>query len=75
MEINGNLQGSIKIPLPKPFTGKYEEWEEWSWTFKTYLHMMEPTLAPLLEKIEDMPLEVTDDDLKEADNETLTKPV
>ena len=58
MEINSNVQGSIKIPLPKPFTGKYEDWEDWSWTFKTYLHLMEPVCAPCLETSEDMPLEI-----------------
>lgn len=73
MEIGPTLQGSIKIPLPKLFTGKYEDWEDWSWTFKTYLHMMEPNLAPFLDKISGMPLEVTDEDLKEEGNETVTR--
>ena len=72
MDMGANLTGSIKTPLPKNFSGKYEDWDDWSWTFKTYLHMMEPALAPLLDKIEDMPLPVTDVDSRVADNPTLS---
>ena len=35
--------------------------------------MMEPTLAPYMGKVQDMPLEITDEDLAEKDNDALTK--
>ena len=73
MRINKELSGSMELPLPAKFSGKYEDWEDWSWTFKTYMNMMEPTLAPYMDKVQDMPLEITDDDLKEKDNEALSK--
>ena len=37
------------------------------------MNMMEPTLAPYMEQVQSMPLEITDDDLVEKDNEALTK--
>ena len=73
MEVGPNLAGNIKIPLPRPFNGKYEDWEDWSWTFKTYLHMMEPVLAPYVDKSEDLPLEIADADLAEEGNEQLSR--
>ena len=73
MDINKELSGSMKLPLPSKFSGRYEDWEDWSWTFKTYMNMMEPTLAPYMEQVQDMPLEITDSDLAEKDNEQLTK--
>ena len=73
MEVGPNLAGNIKIPLPRPFSGKYEDWEDWSWTFKTYLHMMEPVLAPYVDKAEDLPLEIADADLAEEGNEQLSR--
>ena len=73
MDVNKELSGSMKLPLPSKFSGRYEDWEDWSWTFKTYMNMMEPTLAPYMEQVQSMPLEITDDDLVEKDNEALTK--
>ena len=73
MDINKELSGSMKLPLPAKFSGKYEDWEDWSWTFKTYMNMMEPSLAPYMDKVQDMPLEVTDEDLIEEGNDTLTR--
>ena len=35
--------------------------------------MMEPSLALVLDKIENMPLEVTDEDLQEKDNDIQTR--
>ena len=35
--------------------------------------MMEPSLAPYLKEVEDMPLEITDTDLKVDGDETLTR--
>lgn len=63
MDIAQKLQGSIKIPLPKPFSWKYEDLEERSRTFKTYSRTMEPALAPHLKKIKDTPPEITEEDL------------
>ena len=73
MDVNSALGGTMKLPLPPKFSGRYEDWEDWSWTFKTYMNMMEPTLAPYMEQIQDMPLELTDDDLVEKGNDALTK--
>ena len=73
MDIGPALAGNIKLPLPKPFSGKYEDWDEWSWTFKTYLNMMEPSLAPYLSEIEGMPLPIEDKDLTVEGNETQTR--
>ena len=72
MDINKELSGSMKLSLPSKFTGKYEDWEDWSWTFKTYMNMMEPTRAPYMDKVQDIPLEITDEDLVEKDNKALT---
>ena len=73
MEVGKKLLGAMKLPLPKHFSGKYEDWEDWSWTFKTYMNMMEPTLAPYMDKVQEMPLEITDEDLVEKDNDILSK--
>ena len=73
MDINKELSGSMKLPPASKFSGRYEDREDWSWTFKTYMNMMEPTLAPYMEQVQSMPLEITDDDLVEKDNEALTK--
>ena len=73
MEINKDLLGSLKLPLPGKFSGRYEDWEDWSWTFKTYMNMMEPTLAPYMDSCCDMALELTDEDLKDPDSEQITK--
>ena len=37
------------------------------------MNMMEPTLAPYMEQVQDMPLELTDEDLVEKSNAELTK--
>ena len=37
------------------------------------MNMMKPTLAPYMEQVQDMPLEITDTDLVEKENEALTK--
>ena len=62
----------MELPLPRLFTGRQADWDDWSWTFKLYLHAIEPTLAPFLDEVEAMPLEVTDDDLTDKDNMQLT---
>ena len=54
----------MKLPLPQKFSGRFEDWEDWSWTFTTYMNMLEPSLATFMNSVKDMPLEVTDDDLK-----------
>ena len=72
MEITRDFTGSLKLPLPKNFSGKFEDWEEWSWTFVTYMNMLDPNLANYMGKVQDMPLEVTDDDLKVESNDELS---
>ena len=73
MDVGPTLQGNLKLPLPKHFSGKYEDWEDWAWTFKTYMNTMEPTLAPFLTEIEDMPLPIDDKDLTIENNEAQTR--
>ena len=73
MDVTKELSGSMELPLPNKVTGRYEDWEDWSWTFKTYMTMIEPTLAPYMEQVQDTPLEITDADLVEKDNDALTK--
>ena len=72
MEITRDFIGSLKLPLRQGFSGKLEDWEDWSWTFTTYTNVMEPNLAGYMATVEDKPLEVTDDDLKVEGNETLS---
>ena len=64
MEIRKDFTGDLKLPLPPKFSGRYEDFEDWSWTFQTYMSMMEPSLFAFMESVQDMPLEVTDEDLK-----------
>ena len=64
MEIRKDFTGDLKLPLPPNFSGRYEDFEDWSWTFQTYMGMMEPSLSAYMESVRDMPLEVTDEDLK-----------
>ena len=73
MEIRSNFVGDLKLPLPHKFVGKYEDFEEWSWTLKTYTSMLDTSLAPLMDKLEDMPLEITDEDLKVENDDAATK--
>ena len=73
MEIRSNFVGDLKLPLPHKFTGKYEDFEEWSWTLKTYMSMLDTSLAPLMDKLEDMPLVITDEDLKVENDDAATK--
>ena len=72
MEVGKDLVGHLKLPLPAKFSGRYEDFEDWSWTFCTYMSMLEPSMADFMEKVRDMPLEITDDDLKVEDNAPLT---
>ena len=64
MEIRKDFTGDLKLPLPPKFLGRYEDFENWSWTFQTYMSMLEPSLSACVESVRDMPLEVTDEDLK-----------
>ena len=73
MDIGPALAGNIELSPRKPFSRKYEDWEEWSWTLKTYLYTIEPSLAPYLAEIEGMPLPIEDKDLSVEGNETQTR--
>jgi len=35
MEIRKDFTGDLKLPLPPKFSGRYEDFEDWSWTFQT----------------------------------------
>ena len=73
MEIRKDFTGDLKRPLPPKFSGRYEDFEDWSWTFQSYSSMMEPSQSQYMETVQDMPLKVTDDDLMVENNEALTK--
>ena len=73
MEIKKDFTGDFKLPLPPKFIGRYEDFEDWSWTFQTYMSMMEPSLSAYMESVRDVPLEITDEDFQVENNEALTK--
>ena len=72
MEITRDFAGQLKLPLPQKFTGKFEDWEGWQWTFTTYMSMLEPTLSNFMNSVKDMNIEVADDDLKVEGNGALS---
>ena len=42
----------MKLPLPEKFTGKLEEWEEWSWQVKTYISLFHPEVTEVVDSAE-----------------------
>ena len=42
-ELESELGGKLRLPLPNPFNGDPASWEEWEWNFRTYLSMFEPS--------------------------------
>jgi len=73
MEIGKDFSGNLKLPLPPRYSGRYEDFEDWSWTFTTYMNMLEPSMGSFMEGVKDMPLEVTDTDLKVDGDEALSR--
>ena len=59
----GDFAGKIRLPLPDHFSGQPSDWEEWSWNFKAYISMFEPSAVTLLERAELSADEYTDDTL------------
>ena len=57
-----DFAGKVRLPLPEKFKGDSALWEEWSWSFKNYLSMFDPSVARALERAEGSQA-FTDDDL------------
>ena len=48
----GDFSGKLRLPLPETFSGNPADWEEWSWTFKSYICMFEPQALDALDRAE-----------------------
>ena len=53
----------MKLPLPEKFTGKLEEWEEWSWQVKSYISLFHPEVTQVIDSAEITAATVTDEKL------------
>ena len=53
----------MKLPLPEKFTGKVEEWEEWSWQVKSYISLFHPEVTEVMDSAEIAAATVTDEKL------------
>ena len=42
----------MELPLPEKFTGKLEEWEEWSWQVKSYISLFHPEVTKVMDSAE-----------------------
>ena len=68
-----DFAGKLRLPMPGKFTGKPEDWEDWSWDFRTYLSMFLPDSTTIMDRIEanaDTPIE--DAHLNVAGNQDAT---
>ena len=52
----------MKLPLSEKFTGKLEEWEEWSWQVKSYISLFHPEVTQVIDSAE-ITATVTDEKL------------
>ena len=73
VELGPGLSSKLKLPLPKNIRGKYEDWEDWAWTFKSYLSVMDQYFHRSSIQVEDMEVEITDADLVEREDEPGTR--
>ena len=46
------LGRKVNPPLPEKFTGKLEEWEEWSWQVKSYISLFHPEVTEVMDSAE-----------------------
>ena len=69
----GDFSGKLRLPLPETFSGNPADWEEWSWTFKSYICMFEPQALDALDRAEQAVATLTDVDLRVTldDDETV----
>ena len=69
----GDFSGKLRLPLPETFSGNPADWEEWSWTFKSYICMFEPQALDALDRAEQAVATLTDTDLRVTldDDETV----
>ena len=44
-----SFAGKLRLPLPPIFSGKPQDWEEWSWTVTADVEMLDPQAAVFLD--------------------------
>ena len=49
---------------PSTFTGKYEDWEEFSWRFKAYISLTDSRAAKVLKTAEGLPEPIAEAELR-----------
>ena len=47
-----HFAGRIRLPLPETFSDTPADWEEWSWNFKAYISMFEPSAVRTPDAVE-----------------------
>ena len=69
-----NAGGAFQFRSPKPFSGKREDWEDFSWQLKAYLSLIRPHFHSVMDKAEKLQEPVGDSFCQNPDgsvNETL----
>ena len=61
---SNSIAGPLKVPLPDVFTGDLRKWEDWSWSFKSYLFLFHADWDDWFDYAETLKTEFTDDYLK-----------
>lgn len=51
MGTDDDFAGKLRLPMPGKFSGKPEDWEDWSWDFRTYLSMFLPDSTTVMDRI------------------------
>ena len=61
---DSDMGDDLRMTLPVAFSGRLDEWEDWSWSLKTYVFLFHPELDDWLDYVEQLEVEITDDHLK-----------
>ncbi|CAE7037908.1 unnamed protein product [Symbiodinium natans] len=59
-ELEGELAGKLRLPLPSVFNGNPESWEEWEWNFTVYVALFDADVSQLLERSAASDVEIED---------------
>ena len=51
MGTDDDFAGKLRLPMPGKLSGKLEDWEDWSWDFRTYLSMFLPDSTTVMDRI------------------------